>query len=187
MKTYVDEPPRDRWATPLPIVRALAQRFAGGWFDLDAAAERRNAKAPYWYTRKLDALQLPWGPIGAVVKHAQRDGRLFELRPGTRATRVFLNPPYRNLDRWVARAIAQVWSRRCEVVVMVLPPGVGTRWRSRLNRECLVEEFEGRIPFDPPPGIENENCNRQGSIVAVVRLPLSVPRLMSAEEARLER
>ena len=176
-----EEPARDRYGTPWPIVHDLEGSYAGGAFDIDVAAEVRSAKAPMFYTRELDALTLPWGPVGVVAGLARgpRDFVASHRRHVAAPTRVFCNPPYRNLDAWVARAFEEVLAGRVEVVVFVLPPGVGTRWRTRLNREARhVIEYEGRIPFVPPRGHSATGTNRQGSIAAIVRAPLHAGRIL---------
>ena len=73
------------------------QEFSHNWgpFDLDAAALPHNAKCGWFYSPKRSGLTNPW------------------------SGRVWCNPPYSDIDRWVARAWDQ--SDNCERIVMLLP------------------------------------------------------------------
>lgn len=95
-----DRPPApgDTWGTPREAFRELHAEFG---FTVDAAALSHNAKpARYWSPRE-DGLRQPW------------DGE-----------RVWLNPPYSNLEPWLRKAA----ERRAEVAVLLLPVRTGTDW-----------------------------------------------------------
>lgn len=66
-------------------------------FTLDAAASAENTKCPLFCTQELSGLTTPW------------------------SGRVWCNPPYSDIRPWVEKAWAEVGSRRCDVVVMLLP------------------------------------------------------------------
>lgn len=94
---------RDEWWTPDDLFAELWNEF--GPFDLDAAASEQNAKCPLFFTIVDDGLSQPW------------------------KGRVWCNPPYRNLIRWVEKAWYEV-SREggADLVVLLLPAQTSTRW-----------------------------------------------------------
>ena len=112
----------DKWATPWPLVEKLADEF--GPFDLDPCAEHHTAKADRYYTMDEDGLQQPW--VG----------------------RVFVNPPYSNPGPWCLRARQAVDVGEAEVVVMLLPAAVDTRWFHQLVLPYADLRFiQGRVRF----------------------------------------
>ncbi len=118
--------PRDCWATPPWLFQALNREFS---FDLDACAEKHNAKCKLWLN---DCLNQEW--------------------PGTGPA--FLNPPYSReiMVPILHRAIEESQKR---TVVCVLPSRTETDW----FKELLVEKaseirfIRGRVAFVPPPGM----------------------------------
>ncbi len=114
-----DDLPNDRYT--LRSTLDWCQRTAGvdGW-DLDVAACEEAHVAPRWYGIEQDGLAQRWN-----------------------APRVWCNPPYSDIDPWVARAWRALDHRECEVLAMLLP---ATRteqpwWQQR------VEPFrDGRDP-----------------------------------------
>jgi phage N-6-adenine-methyltransferase len=90
-------------ATPDEVFAELAAEF--GPFQLDAAATKRNAKVPTFYTRGQNGLVLPWAP------------------------RTYVNPPYaRNVTGlWVAKADREARENGC-LVVQLLPARTDTAW-----------------------------------------------------------
>jgi phage N-6-adenine-methyltransferase len=160
-----DEPLRDQWETPWAVVHELARRFAGGAFDLDAAADARNAKAPAFFTREQNALTRPWRTGGGLP------------------AAVFVNPPYRRIGDWVDRAFLEVGTGNAWVVVLLVPPGTSTRWWWRCRRHAEIHEFMGRIRFIPPPGIA-ESGPRGDSVAIVIREPLDATALCARGESQ---
>lgn len=69
----------ERW-TPWDFFRAVERRI-GARFQLDVAANGRNAKCDYFFTKKLSAFDNPWGN--------------FRL--------VWCNPPYSDVLPWVRK------------------------------------------------------------------------------------
>lgn len=90
----------DRGTDPLFFAQ-MVDRF--GPFTLDVAAAPHNAKCERYFTREYDGLSRSW--------HRER---------------VWCNPPYSNIEPWVAKAWAE-WNRRDpiwqppELIVMLLP------------------------------------------------------------------
>lgn len=95
----------DEWPTEAAVVEEWARRI--GPFALDVSATRENAKAPRFYTLEDNGLMQDW----------VRDcgGGAF-----------WMNPPYSNVEAWVAKAITE--SARGAVGVGLLPSRTDTRW-----------------------------------------------------------
>ncbi len=115
------------WPTPSWLVAELAAAF--GPFDLDPAATASNAKAPLFYDRAVNGLSQPW------------------------KGRVFLNPPYgqtggpgKGIARWTAKAADEVRCGNADVVAMVVPARVDTRWWREATASASVVCFlPGRL------------------------------------------
>ena len=88
--------------TPDDLYRELSERF--GPFDLDAAASPHNAKCERYITKHEDALSVEW------------------------SGRVWCNPPYKDIIKWVRKAYEEVQSGRCETVCLLLPAHTSTAW-----------------------------------------------------------
>jgi phage N-6-adenine-methyltransferase len=67
-------------------------------FSIDAAASHANALLPRYWTRHDDALRQSWG-----------------------CERVWCNPPFSELEPWVAKAWEEMVDGTCEHVTMLLP------------------------------------------------------------------
>ncbi len=83
------------WFTPEPLFRMLEEKY--GPFTLDAAADESNAKCAEYFTESQDGRIQPW------------------------RGRVWCNPPYRDLLKWVRHAYGETQAGRCEVAVLLLP------------------------------------------------------------------
>jgi phage N-6-adenine-methyltransferase len=175
----IDCPPpdpsgRDAWSSPWPLVRYLAKRYAGGRFDLDVCASAYNAKAPLYLTIEEDALKTPWD--GTAARGDLFDG---QWRPSN----VWFQPPYNPalLEAMVERALEQTLEHQLTTVGL-LPVRSDRAWFRRLmepikDLKTEVEFLEGRVPFDRPPQLteDDESSNREPSFVVVIR-PV-VPRV----------
>lgn len=132
------------WGTPPELVRRYANRWAGGAFDLDAAASDALHVCPRYYTVRDDGLALPW------------------------RGRVWVNPPYGLVEeQWVRKAIRETLSGRAQCVVMLLPAKTGKIWFQRfimggrpsadgsfsLRYPCAAVDFvRGRVAHRHPDG-----------------------------------
>jgi phage N-6-adenine-methyltransferase len=103
-------------------------------FTLDAAASHRNAKCERYFTREDDGLAMAWT-----------------------GQRVWCNPPYSGLGRWLEKAWLE--SERCPVIVMLLPANRTEQrwWQTYVEpyRDCpgsplTVEFLPGRMRFIRP-------------------------------------
>jgi phage N-6-adenine-methyltransferase len=108
-RAYMPQSGSHQWGTPPEIVRVLADRWAGGAFDLDVAASDDLHVCPAYYTEADDGLSLEW--------HG----------------RCWMNPPYGAAHElaWVSKAVKEVLEGRAEVVVCLLPAKVGSVWWHR--------------------------------------------------------
>lgn len=67
-------------------------------FTLDAAANKENAKLPFFYSMKNCGLRNSW-----------------------MGERVWCNPPFSDLKSWVGKALHEVWNCGCPLAVLLLP------------------------------------------------------------------
>lgn len=84
----------DERITPQDLYERFNARFR---FTLDAAANARNAKCPTFFSLADNALTRRWAPH-----------------------RVWCNPPYSDIPRFVAKAHCE-YQIGCDVIVMLLP------------------------------------------------------------------
>lgn len=96
-------------------------------FTIDAAASAANARLPRFWTAEDDALSRWW--LGE---------------------RVWCNPPYSNLEPWVAKANREWWSRRPRLIVMLLPANRTEQgWWQREVERYRFDEDGPRVEFLP--------------------------------------
>lgn len=93
---------RSEWFTPDDLFNELAAKY--GPFTLDVAASHDNSKCEEYFTVEQDGLAQEW--------HG----------------RVWCNPPYRDLIKWVKKAHEETQSGRCEIAVLLLPAHTSTAW-----------------------------------------------------------
>lgn len=101
----------DSWATPADLFSAYHWEFG---FTMDAACRAHNAKLPGF--RPADGLAESWG-----------------------GERVWLNPPYSDIEPWIAKAA----KREADLVALLLPVRVDTDWWRR-----YVQSPEGKLLCD---------------------------------------
>lgn len=104
-----------------------------GPFDLDAAATAENAKHRDHYTAEEDGLRQPW--------HS----------PHYRIYRVWCNPPYSQISRWVERGA----SHACEggTALFLVPARTDTRWFHdfAIDGAAEIVLLKGRLRFVGAP------------------------------------
>ncbi len=127
MDEFIDD--KDDRGTPQDIFDALHARFQ---FTLDAAAAEHNAKLWRYFDQETDGLRQSW-----------------------KGERVWCNPPYSELGKWVAKAAEQ----EADLCVLLIPANrTDQKWwhrhieSQRGNGTVWVEFLEGRIRFRFPPG-----------------------------------
>lgn len=123
---------------------ALSERFGG--FTLDVAASPHNAKCEQFFTYDDDGILQQW------CHH----------NPRTNA-RVWCNPPYSDVGRWVQKAWDEFdhW-RSADLIVMLVPANrCEQAWwqrnvephRDRPDSPLHVEFLRGRMRFDRPGAV----------------------------------
>lgn len=113
----------NEWATPVATFEELDAEFH---FNLDPCSTHDNAKCEKHYTIEDDGLTKNWG------------GR-----------RVFCNPPYgRELPKWVKKCYEE--SKRCEVVVMLIPARTDTSYFHDYiyHKAKEIRFIRGRLHFN---------------------------------------
>lgn len=142
--------PRDFWRTPPGLIVDLVAEL--GCCALDAAATAEDAVVARFLSPAEDALQMEWGPVDGWV---------------------WANPPYSRkgggLLAWLHRCIDQAQRWSC-IVVMLAPPGVGSRYRAEaLGRGVEVRDLPRRLAFIHPDTGQAAAGNREGSSLFIVR------------------
>lgn len=143
----------DDWRTPDAIFGPLNAVFH---FDLDAAADSDNAKTCEFINEHNDALKQSWADWSGA--------------------RVWVNPPYKNLFPWVAKAALE--ARKGCTVVMLIPNSRDTKWfhhiivPAKRAGYCRTYSYRGRIRFDDPhPGAKRQ-APKQGNMLLVFTPPM---------------
>ena len=143
-KLGVDDTVDDRGTLP-EVFDPLHREFR---FTLDAAASARNAKCARFFTREQDGLSLSW-----------------------RGESVWCNPPYSDIEPWIAKAVRETLAGGCHRVVFLLPnnrteqgwwqkyvepyrdKGLGVSTRFLRGRPRFIRPPEAQVPKkgDRPP------------------------------------
>jgi len=127
----------DEQYTPTEDFEPLNREFQ---FTLDPAATAESAKCPKFYTVLINGLLQSWA-----------------------GERVFLNPPYSQIDKWLEK-VRQEMANGCQCVAALLPAWTDRKWWHRFvgptpNRDKNGPEvrfLEGRIKFGCPGDPEGE-------------------------------
>jgi len=97
-------------------------------FTLDAAASEENAKCPLYFTKEQNGLLQSW-----------------------KDHRVWINPPYNDVESWVDCSIEKIYRRECLSVHLLLNLDCSTNWFKKLYN-CHVYRtaylIDHRIKFD---------------------------------------
>jgi len=114
----------DQWTTPQNLFDSIQEEY--GLFDLDAAADEYNSKAPNFISKENDSLKTPW------------------LHDN-----VWLNPPYgRTLLHWAEKCIQEIKHGQPHQIVILIPARTDTRWFNLLaSQSSEIHFFKGRIKF----------------------------------------
>ena len=116
----------DEWATPQNLFDEMNNEFN---FDLDVCATDENHKCPEYYTKEQDGLSQNWG------------GR-----------RVWLNPPYSQIDKWVEKAFRETRNDNT-LVVMLIPSRTDTRYfHNYIYQRTEIRFVKGRLKFGDSKG-----------------------------------
>lgn len=111
----------DEWETPQALFDDLNAEFD---FELDACASDDNHKCAEYYTIEQDGLKIMWG------------GR-----------RVWCNPPYSNIAKWVEKAFRETRTDGT-VVVMLIPSRTDTKYfHNYIYQRAEIRFIKGRLKF----------------------------------------
>jgi hypothetical protein len=126
---------KTEWETPPELITALLHDLGLDSFDLDAAAQKGNAKAAWYY-----------GPDHENEEY--RDGLT-----GRWWGNVWLNPPYgRGIGKWAIKARAEVEEGNAQLVAALLPVNTSTRWWHRqVMAATEIRLLERRVTFVGQP------------------------------------
>ena len=111
----------DEWSTPWEIFNELDQEFG---FDLDPCATAENHKCANYYTKEDDGIVKNWG-----------------------GCRVFCNPPYSQIGKWVEKAYRE-GTKDGTIVVLLIPARTDTRYfHDFILHRSEVRFIRGRLKF----------------------------------------
>lgn len=111
----------DDWATPQKIFDELDAEFN---FNLDPCASVENHKCDLFYTEADDGLSKNWGGY-----------------------RVFCNPPYSQISKWVEKAFRETRNDNT-IVVMLIPSRTDTRYfHDYIYQRTEIRFVKGRLKF----------------------------------------
>lgn len=133
------------WESDPDLVRECARRFTPHQrFDLDPCASLTSAKATRFYTAQEDGLLQSWLP-------GELDACRTLLLPHATPLRlsVYINPPFAEVEHWVARAFhwLDTHPSAFQVMVFCTPSRTDRPWYHRLKRRCYMPDIEGRVSY----------------------------------------
>lgn len=111
----------DEWATPQWLFDELNNEFN---FDLDPCASDENHKTPIYYTKNNSGLSQKWG-----------------------GCRVFCNPPYSQISKWVEKAFEE-GHKPNTLVVLLIPSRTDTKYfHDYILHRAEIRYIKGRLKF----------------------------------------
>lgn len=112
----------DEWATPQSFFDKLNDEFH---FSLDACGNAENHKCERYYTKEQNGLTADWG-----------------------GEHVFCNPPYSEIDKWVAKAFYES-KKDGTVVVLLIPSRTDTKYfHNYIMNRSEIRFVKGRLKFN---------------------------------------
>ena len=128
----------DEWATPIEVFQQLDNEFC---FNLDPCASDFNHKCETYYTAENDGLSHTWGGY-----------------------RVFCNPPYSEIDKWVEKAYRESQQDNT-LVVLLIPARTDTRYfHNFIYQRAEIRFIKGRLKFN-----QSKNSAPFPSMVVIYR------------------
>ena len=120
----------NEWGTPQALFDKLNKTYG---FTLDACATEENRKCEKYYTPQDDGLSKSW-----------------------KGERVFINPPYGDISKWVKKAYDESTHNEA-TVVMLIPSRTDTKyWHDYIMEGASAIYFiRGRLKFNNDQGITN--------------------------------
>jgi phage N-6-adenine-methyltransferase len=145
---------KDYWQTPQALFDELNKEFR---FTLDVCANADNAKCRRYFDEQMDGLKQSWA--GQVC---------------------WMNPPYSQVSKWLAKAHYETVDHADTKVVALINVATDTQyWHSHvINAGCEVRFLKGRVRFVPPIGLQ-ESSPRYASAIVIY----DPPKFQRYEEA----
>ncbi len=115
--------------TPIEIFRELNKEFK---FELDpctSSSKNNNLKTKYYFTKKQDGLETDWKKYKSI----------------------FINPPFKDMKKWVEKILSEVSKNKDMVVVLLAPAKTETQWFHKLLETKYLKEIRfqlGRVTFE---------------------------------------
>lgn len=111
----------DEWSTPQNIFDDLNQEFN---FNLDPCSTEENHKCSFYFTKETDGLSQNWG-----------------------GWRVFCNPPYSQIGKWVEKAFRE-GHKDGTIVVLLIPARTDTKYfHDFILHRSEIRFIKGRLKF----------------------------------------
>lgn len=111
----------DEWSTPQNIFDDLNQEFD---FNLDPCSTEENHKCSFYFTKETDGLSQNWG-----------------------GWRVFCNPPYSQIGKWVEKAFHE-GHKDGTIVVLLIPARTDTKYfHDFILHRSEIRFIKGRLKF----------------------------------------
>lgn len=111
----------DEWSTPPHIFCELDSEFK---FTLDPCATKDNAKCNLFYSEEDNGLNKSW-----------------------KGERVFCNPPYSQIDKWVEKSYRETRNDNT-IVVLLIPSRTDTRYfHNYIYQRAEIRFVKGRLKF----------------------------------------
>ena len=130
----------DEWSTPPRIFEELDAEFH---FNLDPCATHENHKCHNYMTKENDGLKASWA------------GR-----------RVFVNPPYSDISRWVEKAFREGHQDNT-LVVLLIPARTDTKYfHDYIIHRSEIRFIKGRLKFG-----DQKNSAPFPSMIVIFRGP----------------
>ena len=130
----------DEWSTPQDLYDELNKEFI---FTLDPCATINNHKCDKYYTIDDNGLYKSW-----------------------RGERVFCNPPYSDIKRWVIKCNEEAKNINT-ICVMLIPARTDTKWfHDYIYKKVEVRFIKGRLKFG-----DSKNSAPFPSMIVIFRGP----------------
>lgn len=112
------------WATPNDLFDAVNEEF--GPFQLDGAAQAENAKVADFISPEENSFTVDWHE---------------------RAKTIWLNPPYREMEKWLEKCYRESL-KGCTIVVLTFVRTDTKWWQNWAMKAAEVRLIKGRVYFD---------------------------------------
>lgn len=138
----------NEWETPQALFDKLDKNYS---FTLDPCATEDNHKCEKYYTVEDDGLSKSW-----------------------KGERVFINPPYGDIGKWVEKAYKESLYKG-GLVVMLIPARTDTRyWHDYVMKSSAIYFIKGRLKFENKSMLKTDPAPFP-SVVVVFGEPLWAP------------